>query len=229
MTGTHRPPRRASLGVAGLLAVGTLWMAWPLPAAAQTRNRLELQFGMGLAGDVIGQENPFEILYGTWDVGATFWLTGHWGVGVRQWRQVGRAAPDTARFSPARDDAPPFAVTGVAITGPAYDETIAQVFVRRRWFLADTELDLGVSVLKRWSQGFSNLLLPDDREPHGTVSERRRTLPEEWAGPRPVFLDFLVGRKVSRRLGVKAGVTTRQNLRPVNWLVLGVVSFGKHS
>ena len=107
MTGTGRPRRRASPGFAGLLMAGALWGAWPLPAEAQTRNRLELQFGMGLAGDVIGQENPFEILYGTWDVGATLWLTGHWGVGVRQWRQVGRAAPDTARFSPARDDAPP--------------------------------------------------------------------------------------------------------------------------
>ena len=225
MTGTGRPRRRASLGFAGLLMAVTPWGAWPLPAAAQYSNRLELQFGIGLAGDQGGQENPPAILYGTWDVGATHWLTEHWGVGVRQWRQVGRAAPDTARFSLVDDDG--HLVTSVAITGPDYDETIAHVFVRRRWFLADTELDLGFSVMKRWSQEYSRLLLPDDPEPHGPVSERRKTFPVEWAGPRPVYFDLLVGRKVARRLGVKTGVTMR-NLRPVNFIVLGVVSFGKH-
>ena len=228
MTGTDRPRRQTSRGVAGLLVAGTLWGAWPLPAAAQPRNRLELQFGMGLAGDQVGQENLLEILYGTWDVGATLWLTRHWGVGVRQWRQVGRAAPDTARFSPVYDDGPPLAITGVAITGAEYDETMAHVFVRRRWFLADTELDLGVSIMKRWSNEYSRLLLPDDPGPYGSLSERREASPTEWGGLRPVYLDLLVGRKVSRRLGVKVGVTTKQNLRFVNWLVLGVVSFGKH-
>lgn len=226
MTGTGRPRRRVPLGVAGLLAAGALWGAWPQPAAAQPRNRLELQFGMGLAGNLADRESD-ETPHGAWDVGTTLWLTEHWGVGVRQRQQVGRASLDPAVFLPEYDDGPPFAVTGVSITGPRYDETFTHVFVRRRWFLADTEIDLGVSVMKRWSQGHSDLLLPDDPDPWDSVSERRFTL-TEWGGLRPVYFDFLVGRQVSRRLGVKAGVTTTQELRPVNYLVLGVVSFGKH-
>ena len=226
MTGTDRRSRRASAGVAGLLAAGALWGTWTLPAAAQPRNRLELQFGMGLAG-IPADGVIVEASHGNWNVGAALWLTEHWGVGVRRRRQVGQAFVAPAVFAPEYEDGPPFAVTGVSILGPFYGETLTHVFVRRRWFPADTEIDLGVSVMKGWSQGSIALLLPDDPDPWDRVSERRRTL-SEWGGLRPVHLDFLVGRQVSRRLGVKAGVSTTQKLRPVNYLVLGVVSFGKH-
>ena len=226
MTGTDRPRRRAAPGVAGLLAAGALWGAWTLPAAAQPRSRLELQFGMGLAGIPADGEHV-GASHGAWNVGVAFWLTEHWGVGVRRRRQVGRAFVDPAVFAPEYDEGPSFAVIGVSIAGPTDNETFTHVFVRRRWFPADTEIDLGVSVVKGWSQGYSDLLLPDDTEPWDRVSERRTTL-SEWGGLRPVYLDFLVGRQVSRRLGVKAGVTTTQKLRPVNYLVLGVVPFGQH-
>lgn len=224
MTGTDRPRRRASPGVAGLLAAVALWGVWTLPTAAQPRSRLELQFGMGLVG---ADGEDVDVSHGAWNVGAALWLTEHWGVGVRRRQQVGRAFVAPAVFAPEYEDGPPFAVTGVSILGPTDNETFTHVFVRRRWFLAETEIDLGISVMKGWSQGSSDLLLPDDPDPWDRVSERRTTL-SEWAGLRPVYLDLLVGRQVSRHLGVKAGVTTTQKLRPVNYLVLGVVSFGKH-
>lgn len=176
---------RRRRGGAPFLLAAAMSMALTLahPCAAQSYDRVEIQIGGGYVGGG-GVSLP------TYELGAAFWLTERWGVAVRR---VG-APGDDLRDPAGRFDG------ALAVDAGAGNLRYATVTARYRRFLdSGLEVNLGVGVGTNRSMERVEFLIESGRPP----LPRRRTVSQRMG----LALELLVGRKLSRRFGVKGGVT----------------------
>ncbi len=193
--------RRVSTMVV-LLAAST---GAPVAAQVQTRPdyRVELLFGVGItAGLIYSYNEGIPRSSPVYHVGGALWLNEHWGIALQHAGGVGHAFTDryprhgyyhdgfvnfrfstlTARYRVFLDDELELAMgVGAQVAGAKWWHLTARHppdYMNER-----TRVDLGLSGPMQ-------------------IDERRRA---SWDGA--LALEFLVGRRLSRRLGIKGGVT----------------------
>lgn len=183
------------------------------PALAQQVNRFEVQVGAGhAAGSALHAP--------TFDVGVVFWGE-RWGIAGRYGAQLGADEFDV-----------PYYLGGdrAWIDRSAW---YASATARRRWFGAggiEYDAGIGLAYFAPTQTAFvlpTELLLGSDwrsddvtPRPSGHILRYR----DEWGGM--FSAEFLVGRKLSRRLGVKGGVVHNFALEFSFTHLIGFATFG---
>ena len=169
------------------------------PAMAAPDDRLELTVGAGYLAHQYGGDSDSPALVG--DIGVSVWLNEHWGLAARYWRTADyELSYGWYRY--------PYLYHGrghldyATLTG------------RYRLFLDNqVELALGFGALLRagsslrldyraWHPYGAFYSERSTRQGGESIDESRR---EPWG--RGIAIETLVGRKVSRRVGIRGGLT----------------------
>jgi len=200
-----------------LIFIVLAFLVGPLSAA----DRLELQAGPGYARGG-GSEDPGPSL-ATVNLGAAFWFTDRWGIAVRHVEGPGEDLYDPPIVSPDRTFLGPADLSNGTVieriflghANLSYNTVTARY---RRSLPRLLELNLGFGLM--FGGRFDTVM--DILTPSGQwVRGEAQT---SFLG---LSVELLVGKKLTRHFGIKAGVTQdfnfeTNNLQPV---VMGVFSF----
>ncbi len=186
-----------------LLVVGFTMGPAAGPAAAQQRDRIEVQVGGGWVWHYLAPRH-----LGSVEVGLALWVSDGWGIAVRR-----VVAPGDSLARPA--DRP--SDNRWAGDGNVRYTTVTARY--RRLLRGDLELNVGFGLLAQGA--VDHLLTPHET---GRLQDLQR-ITEAYRGGGA--LELLVGRKVFGSVGVKGGFTmARYTDLYVNTNVVGLVAIG---